>query len=137
QAGLDVNKADEKLMRALGSIPTYRAEFRAVFGREFDPAGVAQAIAAYVRTILSGDSPYDRFQAGDTSAMSESAQRGLKLFEGKAMCSRCHAGFNFTGENYRNIGVGMAGEDPRLRRLPLPRDQPDPGALNTPPPPPP
>src|SRR5262249_11635217 len=132
QAGLDVNKTDEKLMRELGSIPTYRAEFRAVFGREFDPAGVAQAIAAYVRTILSGDSPYDRFQAGDTSAMSESAQRGLKLFEGRAMCSRCHAGFNFTGENYRNIGVGMAGKDPDLGRFTGTGDDPDRGAFKTP-----
>ena len=132
QAGLDVNKTDEKLMRELGSIPTYRAEFRAVFGRDFDPAGVAQAIAAYVRTILSGDSPYDRFQAGDTSAMSESAQRGLTLFEGKAMCSRCHAGFNFTGENYRNIGVGMAGKNPDLGRFTVTGDDPDRGAFKTP-----
>ena len=132
QAGLDVNTTDEKLLRQLGSIPAYRAEFRAVFGRDFDPAGVAQAIAAYVRTILSGDSPYDRFQAGDASAMSESAQRGLKLFEGKAMCSRCHAGFNFTGENYRNIGVGMAGKDPDLGRYTVTGDDPDRGAFKTP-----
>ena len=68
---------------------------------------MAQAIAAYVRTILSGNSPYDRFQAGDRSAMSEAAQRGLRLFEDKAMCVRCHAGFNFTGDGYRNIGIGM------------------------------
>ena len=55
QAGKDVNTTDETIMRQLGTIPAYRAEFRAVFGRDFDPAGVAQAIAAYVRTILSGD----------------------------------------------------------------------------------
>ena len=78
------------------------------------PSEVAQAIAAYVRTILSGNSPYDRFQAGDRSAMSASAQRGLRLFEGKALCSRCHAGFNFTGEGYRNIGVGMDKPNPDL-----------------------
>src|SRR5215467_11636735 len=131
QAGLDVNTTDE-LLRQLGSIPAYRAEFRGVFGRDFDPAGVAQAIAAYVRTILSGDSPYDRFQAGDASAMSASAQRGLKLFEGKAMCSRCHAGFNFTGENYRNIGVGMTRKDPDLGRFTVTGDDPDRGAFKTP-----
>jgi cytochrome c peroxidase len=39
--------------------------------------------------------------------LSETAQRGLRLFEDKAMCVRCHAGFNFTGEGYRNIGIGM------------------------------
>jgi len=99
---------------------------------DFDPEGVAQAIAAYVRTIVSGNSPYDRFQAGDTRAMSESAQRGLRLFEGKAMCSRRHAGFNFTGENYRNIGVGMAGKDPDLGRFTVTGDDPDRGAFKTP-----
>lgn len=46
QAGVDVNKTDERVMQQLGTIPAYRAEFRAVFGRDFDPEGVAQAIAA-------------------------------------------------------------------------------------------
>jgi cytochrome c peroxidase len=132
QAGLDVNKTDEKVMAQLGSIAEYRREFRAAFGRDFDAAGVAQAIAAYVRTIVSGDSPYDRFQAGDTRAMSPSAQRGLRLFEGKAMCSKCHAGFNFTGENYRNIGVGMSGADPDLGRFAVTGDDSDRGAFKTP-----
>ena len=73
-----MNKTDAKVMEHLGTIPAYRREFRAVFGRDFDPDGVAQAIATYVRTIGSGDSSYDRFQAGDQRAMSESAQRGLR-----------------------------------------------------------
>ena len=64
--------------------------------------------------------------------MSEAAQRGLRLFEGKAMCSRCHAGFNFTGESYRNIGVGMAVRDPDLGRYTVTRDDPDQGAFKTP-----
>jgi cytochrome c peroxidase len=132
QAGLDVNKTDEKVMAQLGTIAEYRREFRAAFGRDFDAAGVAQAIAAYVRTIVSGDSPYDRFQAGDTRAMSESAQRGLRLFEGKAMCSRCHAGFNFTGESYRNIGIGMTGGEPDLGRYTVTGDDADRGAFKTP-----
>ena len=132
QAGKDVNKTDEKVMAQLGSIAEYRREFRAAFGRDFDPEGVAQAIAAYVRTIVSGDSPYDRFQAGDTRAMSEPAQRGLRLFEGKAMCSRCHAGFNFTGENYRNIGVGMTAGAPDLGRYTVTGDDSDRGAFKTP-----
>jgi cytochrome c peroxidase len=132
QAGKDVNKTDEKMMAQLGTIAEYRHQFRAAFGRDFDPEGVAQAIAAYVRTIVSGDSPYDRFQAGDRGAMSESAQRGLRLFEGKAMCSRCHAGFNFTGENYRNIGVGMTASQPDLGRYTVTGDDSDRGAFKTP-----
>src|SRR5581483_3893110 len=50
--------------------------------------------AAYERTVVSGDSPYDRFQAGDHDALSASAVRGLALFNGKANCKACHAGCN-------------------------------------------
>ena len=107
-----MNKTDRKVMKQLGTVPDYRREFRAVFGRDFDPDGVAQALATYVRTILSGDSPYDRFQAGDRGAMSESAQNGLRLFEGKAMCSRCHAGFNFTAKAIATSAWGWPGRIP-------------------------
>lgn len=132
QAHLDVNTTNEKVMAQLGTVPEYRREFRAAFGRDFDSVGVAQAIAAYVRTIVSGNSPYDRFQAGDRTAMSASAQRGLRLFEGKALCSRCHAGFNFTGEGYRNIGVGMDKPNPDLGRYTITREDADRGAFKTP-----
>jgi len=132
QAGKDVNTTPEKVVDHLGKIPAYRQEFRAVFGRDLDPEGVAQAIATYVRTILSGNSPYDRFQAGDRRAMSESAQRGLRLFEGKALCTKCHAGFNFTGEGYRNLGVGMDKPSPDLGRFAVTGDDADRGAFKTP-----
>jgi cytochrome c peroxidase len=67
-----------------------------------------------VRTIVSGNSPYDRFKTGAKNALSASAQRGLILFEGKAACVRCHAGFNFSDEGYRNISVGMDKEKLRV-----------------------
>jgi len=103
-----------------------------VFGRDLDADGVAKAIAAYVRTIVSGNSPYDRFKAGDRNAMSESAQRGLVLFEGKADCMRCHTGFNFTDEGYHNIGVGMEREKPDLGRFIVTKSEADKGAFKTP-----
>lgn len=64
--------------------------------------------------------------------MSASAQRGLRLFEGKALCTKCHAGFNFTGEGYRNIGVGMDTPDPDLGRFEVTGDDADRGAFKTP-----
>ena len=64
--------------------------------------------------------------------MSISAQRGLVLFEGKAACVRCHAGFNFTDENYRNIGVGMDKEKPDLGRHLISKQEADKGAFKTP-----
>jgi cytochrome c peroxidase len=132
QATNDSNRTVKKMMEQLGSIPAYRQEFRKVFGRDFDADGVGQAIAAYVRTIVSGNAPYDRFRAGDRSAMSASAQRGLLLFEGKAQCAVCHSGFNFTDESYRNIGVGMDKPNPDLGRYVVTRNDADRGAFKTP-----
>jgi len=132
QALKDSNRTDEKVVEHLGAVPAYQQEFRKVFGRELDPDGVAKAISAYVRTIVSGNSPYDRFRAGDKSAMSAAAQRGLAVFEGKALCARCHAGFNFTDEGYRNIGVGMDKENPDLGRYAVTKIESDKGAFKTP-----
>ena len=132
QAKNDGNRTDEKVVAHLGAVPAYQQEHRKVFGRDLDTDGVAKAIAAYVRTIVSGNSPYDRFVAGDKSALSAEAQRGLRVFEGKAQCVRCHAGFNFTDENYRNIGVGMDKEKPDLGRFVVTKNEADKGAFKTP-----
>jgi cytochrome c peroxidase len=66
---------------------------------------VAFALAAYVRTIQAGDSRYDRYVAGDRSALSVTAQRGLTLFRGKAGCTGCHVGPTFSDEEFHNTGV--------------------------------
>jgi cytochrome c peroxidase len=132
QAKHDGNVSDEAVVARLGAIPRYQEQHRTVFGRDLDADGVARAIAAYVRTIVSGNAAYDRFKAGDRTAMSTAAQRGLALFEGKANCVRCHAGFNFTDEGYRNIGVGMDQDNPDLGRFGVTRNEADKGAFKTP-----
>ena len=132
QAKNDGNRTDEAVVKHLGAVPEYQQEFRKVFGRDLEPDGVAKAIAAYVRTIVSGNSPYDRFRSGDKNAMSPAVQRGLALFEGKAQCVRCHVGFNFTDEGYRNIGVGMDREKPDLGRFAVTKNEADQGAFKTP-----
>ncbi len=132
QAKNDSNRSDETVVAHLSAVPAYQAQHRKVFGRDLDGDGVAKAIAAYVRTIVSGNSPYDRFKAGDQNALSASAQRGLVLFEGKAACVRCHAGFNFTDEGYRNIGVGMDKEKPDLGRFVVSKNEADKGSFKTP-----
>src|SRR5262249_1545076 len=132
QAKHDGNVSDEIVVAQLGSIGAYQRQHRRLFGRDLDADGVARAIAAYVRTIVSGNAPYDRFKAGDRSALSPATQRGLALFEGKARCVRCHAGFNFTDEGYRNVGVGMDRESPDLGRFAVTRNEADKGAFKTP-----
>lgn len=132
QARRDGNVSDETVVAHLSAIPSYQDQHRKVFGRDLDADGVSKAIAAYVRTIVSGNSPYDRFKAGDLTAMTASARQGLALFEGKAACVRCHAGFNFTDENYRNIGVGMDQKKPDLGRFNVTKHEADKGAFKTP-----
>lgn len=73
-------------------------------------ANFGKAIQAYERKLISGDSQFDRFVAGDEGAMSESAKRGLKLFIGKAACSECHKGPTFSDELFHVTGVPQIGE---------------------------
>src|SRR6266852_5235070 len=69
---------------------------------------ISRALASYVRSILSGDSPFDRFIGGDLSALSAGQQAGLQLFRGKANCVACHVGPNFTDERLHNTGVACS-----------------------------
>ena len=66
---------------------------------------MAQALASYVRTILSGNAPIDRYMNGEREALSEDARKGLQLFRGKANCTSCHLGPTFTDEQFHNTGV--------------------------------
>ncbi len=86
----------------------YQAGFQAAFGSgEMTYERAAMAIAAFMRTLLSGNSAFDRHEhGGEGQALSEAAKRGLTLFRTKARCRQCHIGFNFTDEQFHNLGVG-------------------------------
>ena len=126
------DQTPELLVKNLGGIKGYQDQFRRVFDTGVTPEGVAKAIAAYERMILSGNAPYDRFRAGETAALSPAARRGLALFSGKARCAPCHAGFNFTDEGFHNIGVGMEAEKPDLGRFTVTKVETHKGAFKTP-----
>jgi len=126
------DQTPELLVKNLGPIAGYQEQFKKVFGTGVTPEGVAKAIAAYERMILSGNAPYDRFRAGDNAALTVAEKRGLALFEGKGHCVRCHAGFNFTDESYHNIGVGMDAPDPDLGRYTVTKREEHRGAFKTP-----
>jgi len=69
------------------------------------PDEIARALASFVRSILSGDSAYDRHINGDRAALTPEQRAGLQLFRGKANCTSCHVGPNFTDERLHNTGV--------------------------------
>jgi cytochrome c peroxidase len=80
--------------------PLYQTMFAAAFPDQSDPFtfnNIALALASFNRTLISGDSPYDQYVRGDTTALSESARRGMNMFFSESLeCHHCHTGFNFT-----------------------------------------
>ncbi|MEZ5940367.1 MAG: cytochrome c peroxidase [Planctomycetaceae bacterium] len=132
QNPIEMDMTLEEVVKRLNAIPGYRQQFQDVFGTNVNSEGIAKAIAAYERTVLSGNAPYDQFQAGDKSALSESAQRGMKLFFGRANCSACHAGPNFTDNGFHNIGIGMDAKEPDQGRVAISKLGGDTGAFKTP-----
>lgn len=101
----------DELVKNLAGIPEYQKRFQDVFGTEVNADGIAKAIAAFERTILSGNSPYDKYMAGDKAAMTEQQIRGMELFNGKAECGTCHAPPVFSNGKYYNAGIGTGKPD--------------------------
>ena len=122
----------EDAVAKLNKIGGYKSSFQKVFGTDVTADGIAKAIAAYERTVISGNAPYDKFKAGDESALSEKAQHGMKLFFGKANCSACHGGPNFSDSGYHNIGIGMDAKEPDVGRIAISKLGGDTGAFKTP-----
>ncbi len=98
----------------IARISDYNLRFRRVFGRLPDGPDLLRAIAAYERTLVSFDSPFDHFIAGDKHAIDESAKRGWELFNTRARCNKCHALTEqkrdttyFTDNDFHNIGIGI------------------------------
>ena len=107
EMGLELSTVTKRLQLS----DSYRREFAEVFGAPPSAAFAARALATYVRVQRVGDSRYDRYRAGDISALSPEAIRGLNLFRGRATCSSCHSGPNFTDEQFHNTGVSWGSAD--------------------------
>jgi cytochrome c peroxidase len=119
------------LVRKLSSIPGYASQFRAVFRDGVTMLNVTRAIATFERTLLTFDSPWDRYRAGDETAMTPAALRGMELFFNETGdCFHCHNGFNFTNEGLHNTGVNLENKDIGLARLTGRKD--DAGKFKTP-----
>ena len=95
----------EALLR-LKSNKRYYLLFGEVFNSEPTVKNLAEAIAAFERTLETSDSPFDNWKfSDDSSAVTDAVKRGFALFNGKAKCSSCHFGANFTNNEFRNIGL--------------------------------
>jgi len=103
----------DAVVARVSAIAEYRRTFSRVFRREgITIEAIVKAIAAYERTQLSGNSPFDRFIAGKQDAITEAQKRGWELFSSKAKCIECHSFSTqspfFTDFNFHNGGIGVA-----------------------------
>ena len=123
----------EKVLARLGSHSEYPALFETAFDRELNREDLGRAIASYVRTILTGDTPIDRYMSGDREALTDLARKGLQIFRGRGNCTSCHLGPNFTDEQFHNTGVAFRdGTLQDLGRFEASGKEKDRGAFKTP-----
>ena len=110
----------------------YGAAFETAFGRPPDTAALADALALFIRTLMVGDSPVDRFRAGNAAALTARQKAGLWIFESKGGCWRCHSGDGFTDEAFHNTGVGVVKGVPEDGRVAVTGRPEDHGRFKTP-----
>jgi len=128
----DPHEALSECVERIKKIQGYGLLFKDAFGSdEITLDKMIKSIATFERTLLSGNSPYDRYMAGDKKAMTEEQIQGLKIFN-KSMCNNCHWEPLFSDGKFHNIGVGMDHENPDLGRYDITKNEKDWGAFKTP-----
>ena len=130
------NENHDVVVKKIAAIAGYRKYFNECFGSdEVTIERITKAIADYERTRVSGNSPWDRWRAGDDDAVSDDVKKGHRLFFGNAFCNNCHLGPNLTDSLFHNIGIGW---DPETKtfsdkgRFDVTKVESDTGAFKTP-----
>ena len=99
----------EAIEQRIRDVPEYVGKFKAALpGAAITMDTIAQAIAAYERTMEPGPAPFDRWVAGDEAAIPDAAKRGFVLFNRKTTCFACHTGWRFTDDRFHDIGVSKS-----------------------------
>jgi len=130
---IEMNNPLENVVKTLNADETIRNDFQKIFGTDVTVEGLQKAIASFERILLSGESSFDKYMAGNKNALSESARNGFLLFKSeKVNCITCHQGTNFTDELFHNSGVGMDLENPDLGRFVETKNDSDYGRFKTP-----
>ena len=127
----DAIRAD--VIERINSVAAYKEWFQKVFNGPADEKNVVQALATFMRTIISKDTDWDRYTNGDKKAVSEAAVRGWAVFQ-KAECNKaCHNGFLLTDQQYHNVGIGLKdGKPSDVGRQKVSTQDKDTGAFKTP-----
>jgi cytochrome c peroxidase len=110
QSPVEMNQGLDELEAELNAVPGYVVEFENVFGSKPNRDGIAKALAAFQRTLVTGLSPFDRFLAGEKDALSRDAKAGFELFQGEAGCIECHNGPLLSDGKFYRLGVAYNDE---------------------------
>jgi cytochrome c peroxidase len=131
----DEMRAEEKELAArLAKVKGYPELFEAAFGDPaITPKRVAQAVACFERTLVSGRSRFDTFLGGKTEVLTDSEVRGLHLFRTDARCLHCHNGPTFSDGKFHDVGLSYYGREfEDLGRFRVTKKKEDVGAFRTP-----
>jgi cytochrome c peroxidase len=119
----EMNMQADAAIGRIAAMPAYQSAFEQAFpGQAISLDTIAAAIATFERTVVSGEAPFDRWVKGDEEAVSQSAKRGFVLFNGKANCAVCHAGWRMSDDGFHDIGLpdddrGRAAIAPGIEQL--------------------
>ena len=113
---IEMGNTHDVMVQTLTNVRAYAAYFKEAFGDEtITKERVAKAIADFERTVMSGNSPWDRWKKKhDDKAVSADVKTGDDLFFDRAACSQCHSGDTFTDGEFHNIGIGW---DPSSKKF--------------------
>ncbi|WP_017496835.1 cytochrome-c peroxidase [Flavobacterium sp. WG21] len=128
----EMNLSEEEAIRRINQSESYIKDFIKVFNAKPNKVLISKALADYQRSLKYYNSPYDRFSAGDDQALSDSALRGLILFNGKGNCTSCHEGKDQTSDGFFNIGLYNELEYRDKGRFDLVKDSTNLGRFKTP-----
>lgn len=104
-AAAEMNGKFVEIERRIKDVPDYANAFKQLYPDGVTKANILTAIATYERTIVAGWAPFDHWVDGEETAISAEAKRGFALFNGRAGCANCHAGWNFSDNKFHNIGL--------------------------------
>jgi cytochrome c peroxidase len=117
-SAFEMNQNLDFMEEEIRSVPEYVAEFTTVFGdSDITRERIAMAIASFERSLVSRNSPLDRFLDGDKNALSAEALQGYKIFTGKGKCTQCHNSVNLADDRFHVLNVEENPEhlqDPRI-----------------------
>ncbi len=107
EAKAEMDLPADEMVEKLKGIKGYAKLFEEAFpGVGLTKETVAAAIATFERTVVSKESPFDRWIKGDQDAISKEAKEGFEIFSNEGKCKSCHSGFNFTNDSLNNIALG-------------------------------